>query len=211
MIALLAVVAGACLVGGFLGVDTDTRVEPGRLALEPLARSLAAGDALDFMVPADKAHPAPAAPRKVDARSSAARHVRAGWSTRHCQRNDGGTDMTLLDDLMLLEDGFWHASENPGYYREHMRDDGLAVFSGSVMSKKEAEDSTSSDASGRWTDVRIERARVVEIADDVAALVYEGSAARAGQPYRAMCASVYARRNGTWQMVLHQQSQVQDT
>jgi hypothetical protein len=41
--ALLAVVAGAALVGGFLGVGTDTRVEPGGLAVEPLARSLAYG------------------------------------------------------------------------------------------------------------------------------------------------------------------------
>jgi hypothetical protein len=43
MTALLAVVAGAALVGGFLGVGTDTRVEPGGLAVEPLARSLAYG------------------------------------------------------------------------------------------------------------------------------------------------------------------------
>ncbi len=43
MVALLAVVAGAALVAGFLGIGTDTRVEPGGLAVEPLARSLAYG------------------------------------------------------------------------------------------------------------------------------------------------------------------------
>ena len=43
MVALLAVVAGAVLVGGFIGVGTDTRVETGGLAVEPLARSLAYG------------------------------------------------------------------------------------------------------------------------------------------------------------------------
>jgi hypothetical protein len=43
MVALLAVVVGAVLVGGFLGVGTDTRIEPRGIAIEPLARSLAYG------------------------------------------------------------------------------------------------------------------------------------------------------------------------
>ena len=43
MVALIGVVAGAGLVAGFLGVGTDTRVEPEGLAVEPLARSLAYG------------------------------------------------------------------------------------------------------------------------------------------------------------------------
>lgn len=43
MVALIGVVAGAGLVAGFLGVGTDTRVEPGGLVAEPLARSLAYG------------------------------------------------------------------------------------------------------------------------------------------------------------------------
>ncbi len=42
-VAVLAVIAGAGLVAGFLAVGTDTRVEPGGLAAEPLARSLAYG------------------------------------------------------------------------------------------------------------------------------------------------------------------------
>ncbi len=57
-----------------------------------------------------------------------------------------------------------------------------------------------------WSDIRIRDARVLNISDDVAALVYHGSATRAGREYDANCASIYARRNGEWQMVLHQQS-----
>ncbi len=38
--------------------------------------------------------------------------------------------MTTLDTLIQFEEGFWHATRDPEYYAEHMRDDGLAVFSG---------------------------------------------------------------------------------
>jgi hypothetical protein len=116
----------------------------------------------------------------------------------------------LLDELRRLEEGFWHATTDPGYYRRHMRDDGLAVFAGSVMTKDEAEASTTSDASSGWQDVRITDARVLEVADGVAALIYDGTATRAGQRYRATCTSVYTRDAGEWRMVLHQQSQVHE-
>jgi hypothetical protein len=116
--------------------------------------------------------------------------------------------VTLLDELTRLEDGFWHATRDATYYRRHMRDDGLAVFAGSVMTKDAAAASTSGDRVAAWTDVRIDDPRVIEIADDVAALVYVGGASRGGVPYRATCSSVYARGDDGWQMVLHQQSAV---
>jgi hypothetical protein len=116
--------------------------------------------------------------------------------------------MTLLQELTRLEDGFWHATRDATYYRRHMRDDGLAVFAGSVMTKDAATASTSGDRVADWTDVRIADARVIEIADGVAALVYEGGASRGGVPYRATCSSVYARGDDGWQMVLHQQSPI---
>jgi hypothetical protein len=116
--------------------------------------------------------------------------------------------MTLLDDLARLEVGFWHATRDATYYRRHMRDDGLAVFAGSVMTKDAAEASTNGIEVADWTDVGVRDARVVEIAEGVAALVYEGSAARGGAPYRATCTSVYAQGGDGWQLVLHQQSQI---
>ncbi len=117
--------------------------------------------------------------------------------------------MTTLDELIKLEHGFWEATRDPDYYARHMRDDGLAVFGEGIMDKEAARRSTMTDAVGEdWTNIRIADPRVLAIADDVAALVYHGSATRAGTPYRANCASVYARREGEWQMVLHQQSPV---
>jgi hypothetical protein len=118
--------------------------------------------------------------------------------------------MTLLDELTNLEVGFWHATRDATYYRDHMRDDGVAVFAGAVMEKPAVEASTQGDRVGDWTDVRIRDARVVEITDGVAALVYTGSASREGARYRATCTSVYARDDGAWRMVLHQQSEMDD-
>lgn len=118
--------------------------------------------------------------------------------------------MTLLDELTELENGFWHATTDAGYYGRHMREDGLAVFAGAVMTKGQAIASTEGDAASGWEDVAVTDARLLEISPEVAALVYEGSASRRGTPYRATCASVYARQDGAWRMVLHQQSEVRD-
>jgi ketosteroid isomerase-like protein len=116
--------------------------------------------------------------------------------------------MARLDDLRRLEEGFWHATRDAGYYQDHMRDDGLAVFAGSIMTKDEAARSTQAEEAAAWKDVRVGDARLIEIAADVAAFVYEGSATRDGSPYRATCSTVYARRDGEWQLVLHQQSAI---
>jgi ketosteroid isomerase-like protein len=117
--------------------------------------------------------------------------------------------MALREDLCELERGFWEAVGDPDYYREHMADDGLAVFSMGVMGKEGAIQSTSESQTISWTDIRIEEPRILEITDDVAAIVYKGLAKRDGEPYEANCTSVYARRDGAWQLVLHQQSVIE--
>jgi hypothetical protein len=115
--------------------------------------------------------------------------------------------MPVEDELMTLERGFWDAINDPDYYREHMADEGLAVFSIGVMGKDAAIASTSGQDMATWTDVALSNVRVLEVGDDAAALVYKGSAKRDGQPYSANASSVYVRRNGLWQLILHQQSE----
>ena len=114
--------------------------------------------------------------------------------------------MSLQDELIELETGFWNATKNPNFYRDHMADDGLAVFSMGLMGKDAAIQSTSGDQATGWTDIRIEEPRILQLTGDVAALVYKGTAKRNGEPYAANSTSVYVRRNGQWQLVLHQQS-----
>ncbi|MGE0227554.1 MAG: nuclear transport factor 2 family protein [Dehalococcoidia bacterium] len=116
--------------------------------------------------------------------------------------------MTLIDELLEIERGFWNATRDPRYYREHMADDGVAIFGIGVMDKDEAIASTSAPQMSEWTDVELSHARLIELGDDHAALVYQGRAKRDGEPYAANSTTVYARRGGEWRLVVHQQSPV---
>jgi ketosteroid isomerase-like protein len=116
--------------------------------------------------------------------------------------------MRLRDELLRLEEGFWKATGDPDYYREHMADDGLAVFSEGVMGKDAAVASTTAPGSEGWSEIRVEEPRVIELADNAVALVYRGTARRNGEPYAANCTTVYARRDGEWKLALHQQSKL---
>jgi hypothetical protein len=58
-----------------------------------------------------------------------------------------------------------------------------------------------------WRRSTIEHPRVVRLGDDAAALVYSAHAVRPGHtPYEAAISSVYRGRDGTWELVLHQQT-----
>jgi hypothetical protein len=118
--------------------------------------------------------------------------------------------MPLKDELVALELGFWKATGDPAYYREHMAADGLAVFAMGVMNRDAVIASTRGSDLAGWTDIEIAKPRMLPLTDGAAALVYEGSARRNGEPYVANCTTVYARRDGMWRMVLHQQSPVDD-
>ncbi|MEZ4503731.1 MAG: nuclear transport factor 2 family protein [Dehalococcoidia bacterium] len=114
--------------------------------------------------------------------------------------------MPLMDDLLELERGFWNATRDPDYYREHMAEDGLAVFGMGVLTKDEAIASTVAPGGEDWSDIELREPRLLRLDDDHAALIYEGRARRGDTPYVAYTSTVYARREGAWQLLLHQQS-----
>jgi hypothetical protein len=48
---------------------------------------------------------------------------------------------------------------------------------------------------------------VIEATPDSAIVTYQATAQRTGEPeYRALMSSAYARRQGRWQLILHQQT-----
>jgi len=116
--------------------------------------------------------------------------------------------MGVREDLIALEEGFWNAFGNPDFYREHMADEGIAVFGEptGVMGKEQAIAETEKTDGAMWSNTRIEDARVTPLASGVMALTYKGSAERGGQPYSAYCTSVYVDHGGKWKLALHQQS-----
>lgn len=123
------------------------------------------------------------------------------------------TDQSYLshvqDELLAIEKGFWERGNEPGYYREFMADGGLAVLEPGVMTKDQAIDMTS--ISKPWKGVSMTDLRVHPLSADCVALIYNAAGNRPDnqEPYQARVTSVYQRRNGKWQIALHQQTMVQ--
>ncbi len=63
------------------------------------------------------------------------------------------------------------------------------------------------DSAEPWETFSIDAPRLVELGEDVAALVYTAQAQRSGQEsYVAAITSVYRRAGGGWELVVHQQT-----
>ncbi|WP_394892103.1 hypothetical protein ACG873_12485 [Mesorhizobium sp. AaZ16] len=59
----------------------------------------------------------------------------------------------------------------------------------------------------RWQDLEIELKGLVTPSYDTAILSYEARAKRQnGEPYAALVSTGYAKRDGRWKMVFHQQT-----
>ena len=114
----------------------------------------------------------------------------------------------MASELEALERKGWQALSGPDgadTYEELLADDSLMVFPGMTMDKatavagiREAEP---------WQTWAMDEVRVRELGDDAAVITYLATAQRADTPvYRAYMSSTYARRDGQWQLILHQQS-----
>lgn len=112
--------------------------------------------------------------------------------------------MSLLDELLPIERRFWAAGGDPDFYRDHFADDGRCVFGPGIMDKDTVVASMAQAAP--WTEVAIDRDEAIPMGDDFATLVYHATARRAPDdpPYEANVGSVYVRRDGRWQLFLHQ-------
>ena len=115
--------------------------------------------------------------------------------------------MALKQELLELEQGFWNAAGDRGFYEEHFADNGVAVFpfKGGILDAGKVRDSVESGVT--WKNVEFLNVHVIELAPQCAALIYEAVGSRDGQPdYHALLSSVYVRDDGAWQMVVHQQT-----
>ena len=113
-----------------------------------------------------------------------------------------------MQELEALERRGWEALSGPNgaeFYRDAMADDGVMVFPGVVMDKAAALEAIAGAAP--WTWFELTDVRHIDVTPDSGMVVYHAAAQRAGEEiYKAEMTSAYARRNGRWQLVLHQQS-----
>jgi hypothetical protein len=115
----------------------------------------------------------------------------------------------LYGTLLELEEGGWHALSNGSaadFYERVLADDAVMFFPGMPALDREATLASIASAAP-WSSFRLDDIRLIPITADAAVLAYQATASRTGEPeYRALMNSTYARRNGTWQLVLHQHS-----
>jgi uncharacterized protein (TIGR02246 family) len=116
--------------------------------------------------------------------------------------------MAVADEVEDIEHRGWQAlssADGAAFYANLMADDGLMVFPGSVLDRQQSLRAIA--GAPPWASFDLEDVRVIETGPDGALVTYRAIAQREGEaPYRAWMSSVYARRDGAWRLVLHQQS-----
>lgn len=115
----------------------------------------------------------------------------------------------ILEELLALEHEGWVSLCNGtggAVYGELMTADSVMVLShGVVMDRSEV--IASLDAAPPWESYEIQDPRLVTADDRTVSLVYTGIASRSAAPeFRALMSSTYTRRDGTWRLMLYQQT-----
>jgi ketosteroid isomerase-like protein len=117
--------------------------------------------------------------------------------------------MSLESELLEIEGVFWQSSGDIGFWGEHFNDDGVIALPTGLMGKETVVNSQ--QRTKPWDDFSIKDAHVVDLGDDVASISYRATARRESESeYSAVVTSVYARRNGEWQLMVHQQTPIED-
>lgn len=112
-----------------------------------------------------------------------------------------------MDEIEGLEHRGWEALSGPdgaSFYDKLMTDDALMVFPGVTLDKP----GTLRAIAGAkpWARHRLDDLHVAA-AGDTAVVAYHATSQREGEDeYRARMSSVYARIDGRWRLLLHQQS-----
>lgn len=115
--------------------------------------------------------------------------------------------MSTRDELLELENEFWHAAGNRDAYAAHLARDAVHVFPGwgvTTDNERVLQEVASVDP---WERVSMDDPTLVELGSGVAALVYTARAVRTDQSeYDAAMTSVYRRKDNGWELVIHQQT-----
>ena len=115
--------------------------------------------------------------------------------------------MSMREELLSIERELWSGGAEA--YHAHVDDRCLVAFTGmaGVMTREEVAGTVTDGP--RWRDVEIDVEGLLEPTADTAVLTYRASARRGeSESYRALVSSGYARRDGAWKLVFHQQTPV---
>ena len=115
---------------------------------------------------------------------------------------------SFATELEALERRGWNAlsgRDGATFYQDLMAEDGLMIFPGAILDK--AASIRAIAAAEPWGSFELSEVRVIAPTADTGAVSYRAEARRDNdQPYRALMSSFYARREGRWRLLLHQQT-----
>lgn len=109
---------------------------------------------------------------------------------------------TVDAQLMAIEEAL--AGGSGEAYRRHLAGDALVVVPGAVLDRDTC--AAAMDESPGWDEREITDVRSTSVSPDSAMLTYRWRSRRGETVYAAVMSSVYARRDGAWRLVLHQQT-----
>jgi hypothetical protein len=113
--------------------------------------------------------------------------------------------MTIKDDLLAIERGFWTGDAE--YYRRHLDEVCITAFAEMAGAFKKEDIAGMIKDSDRWRDWNIGVIAMLEPTPELAIFTYKVKAARkTGDAYAAVVSSGYVKRNGAWKMVFHQRT-----
>jgi hypothetical protein len=118
--------------------------------------------------------------------------------------------MGLEESLLELERQLWHADEE--FYRDTLSEDAVMVFPEPTGILERSTVLESLGGADRWRRVEFDDERLLEVDDDVFQLVYRAVAERSGDgsEYTALITTTYVRANGSWRLLSHQQTPVEE-
>jgi hypothetical protein len=114
--------------------------------------------------------------------------------------------MDVRRELLRIEEDLWRAAGDRDRYGTSLAADAIHVFPGWGIATREAVLRGVAEADP-WKTFSIRDPEVLVLSDETAALVYRARAQRRDEPpYTAAITSVYRRRSGSWELVIHQQT-----
>lgn len=112
--------------------------------------------------------------------------------------------MDLIDHLRASEER--QSSADLDHYRDICRADALFIMPGMVASLEES--IAGLEQSPPWDSFELTDARLRELGEQAAVILYRFTGRRAEMTYSADMASTYEHTGGRWQLVVHQQTPV---
>ncbi len=120
-------------------------------------------------------------------------------------------DESLTTTLAALERRGWDSlcdGTGDRFYGDLMTDDGVMVLANGMLLTRDEVVASLADAPS-WDGYDLDDVRCVRVRDDVAALVYRGTARRDGEePFVAVMSSTYVRDGEGWRLALYTQTPV---